>query len=56
MDIRPKIKYNWKLLAAFAVVASGLVALTGSLLMSAGILLLLFVADYLIGVFADRGK
>jgi len=47
---------DWKKVAIFALVAFLLVLATGSFLMSAGIFLLLFVADYFISEWESRRK
>jgi len=47
---------DWKKVAIFALVALLLVLATGSFLMSAGIFLLLFVADYFISEWESRRK
>ncbi|MCI7309920.1 MAG: hypothetical protein MR536_03610 [Prevotella sp.] len=43
-----KISINWKRWLVFLVVSAGLLYLTESVWMAAGIFLLLFVADYVI--------
>jgi len=48
-----KYKIDWIRFALFAIIAGGLILITESILMSIGIFLLLFVADYLIQDIAD---
>ena len=43
-----KSKINWKHIVLFVVICAGLLYITGSWLMSLGIMLLLFVAYYMI--------
>lgn len=43
-----KININWKRWLVFLFVSAGLIYITGSVWMAAGIFLLLFVADYLL--------
>ncbi len=49
-----KIHLNWKKILLFLCVSAGLVYLTRSLLMSLGIVMLLFVADALIANYEYR--
>jgi len=51
-----KLNINWPKLIVFAIIAGGLVLLTGSFLMSAGIFLLLFVVAYFLGDLEDNYK
>lgn len=44
-----KLKLNWRKVVLFLVVSAGLLYLTGSLLMAAGVIMLLFVVDSLLG-------
>jgi hypothetical protein len=43
-----KIKFDWKRILIFTIISAGLLYITSSALMSAGILLLLFVVYYLL--------
>ena len=43
-----KIKFDWKRILVFTIISAGLLYITSSALMSAGILLLLFVVYYLL--------
>lgn len=43
-----KIKFDWKRILVFTIISAGLLYITRSALMSAGILLLLFVVYYLL--------
>lgn len=51
-----KIKIDWKKFLLFAVISFGLVVVTESLWMSAGILLLLFVVDHFIVMWEMKRK
>ena len=51
-----KIRINWKRLLVFVVVSAGLVYITKSFLMSAGIFLLLFVADNLLVRYEENNR
>ncbi|MDD6552228.1 MAG: transporter [Prevotellaceae bacterium] len=51
-----KQKLNWKMVLLFLFVAGGLYYITSSFLMSLGILLLLFVADYAVQDLAQWWK
>lgn len=52
--MKVKIRLNWKKIVLFLLISAGLVYLTHSLLMSLGILMLLFVADALIANYEYR--
>ncbi len=49
-----KIRLDWKKAVIFLLVSGGLVYLTRSVLMSVGVLMLLFVADALIASYEYR--
>jgi len=49
-----KIRLDWKKFAVFLAISAGLVYLTRSVLMSAGVLMLLFVVDALIANYEYR--
>lgn len=49
-----KLNINWKRFVLFAIITIGLILLTGSIPMSVGILLLLLVADHVIGVWEEN--
>lgn len=51
-----KLQIDWKKAIIFAFVAAGLLYLTRSFLMSLGIILLLFVVDYLLADWERRRK
>ncbi len=51
-----KHQIDWKRWLLFGIIGGGLIYLTGSFLMSLGILLLLFVVDHFIGEWEDRRK
>jgi len=48
------MKINWGKVLLFAVVTGGLVLITGSFLMTLGILLILFVLDYAVTSWAEK--
>ena len=54
--MKPKFRIDWKKALVILVVSAGLSVITGSFTMSLGILLLLFVADYLLADWADTRK
>lgn len=54
--MKAKIRLNWKKIVLFLLVSAGLVYLTRSVLMSLGILLLLFAADALIANYEYRQR
>ena len=51
-----RLKIDWKKVLAFLFVSAALLYLTGSLATSAGIILLLFVADSLLGDWEYRRR
>ena len=54
--MKPKFRIDWKKALVFLIVSAVLSVITGSFTMSLGILLLLFVADYLLADWADTRK
>lgn len=54
--MKPKFRIDWKKALVFLFVSAGLSVITGSFTMSLGILLLLFVADYLLADWVDTRK
>lgn len=49
-----KLHLNWKKIVLFLLVSAGLIYLTGSLLMSIGIVMILFVIDALLANYEYR--
>lgn len=54
--MKPKLRLDWKKALIFLFVSAGLLYITKSLLMSIGIILLLFVADSLLADWDYRRK
>lgn len=54
--MKVKLHINWRKVVVFLLISAGLVFLTRSLLMSIGILLLLFVIDALLANYEYRKK
>lgn len=52
--MKVKIRVNWKKVLLFLFISAGLIFLTHSLLMSIGIMLLLFVVDALLANYEYR--
>lgn len=52
--MKVKLHLNWKKIVLFLLVSAGLIFLTHSLLMSIGIVMILFVADALIANYEYR--
>lgn len=52
--MKVKIRVNWKKVLLFLFISAGLIFLTRSLLMSIGIMLLLFVVDALLANYEYR--
>lgn len=52
--MKAKLHVNWKKVVLFLLISAGLIFLTHSLLMSIGILLLLFVVDALLANYEYR--
>lgn len=51
-----KLKIDWRKVGLFLVISAGLLYLTRSVLMAAGVIMLLFVADSLISDWEYRRK
>lgn len=51
-----RLRIDWKKVVIFAIVSGGLLYITESSLMTLGIILLLFVADYFVGEWERRHK
>ncbi len=51
-----KLRFDWKKAVVFLIVSAGLCYITRSFTMSLGIMLLLFVADYLLADWADTKR
>jgi hypothetical protein len=54
--MKPKLNIDWKKALIFLLVSAGLIYITKSILMSIGIILLLFVADSLLADWDYRRK
>lgn len=54
--MKPKLYFDWKKTLIFLFVSAGLIYITKSVLMSIGIILLLFVADSLLADWDYRRK
>lgn len=54
--MKPKLNLDWKKVLLFLVVSAGLIYITGSIWMSIGIVLLLFVIDSLLADWEYRRK
>lgn len=54
--MKPKLNLDWKKALLFLVVSAGLIYITGSIWMSIGIVLLLFVIDSLLADWEYRRK
>lgn len=54
--MKPKLHLDWKKVLIFLFISAGLIYITKSILMSIGIILLLFVADSLLADWEYRRK
>lgn len=54
--MKPKLHFDWKKALIFLLISAGLIYITKSILMSIGIILLLFVADSLLADWEYRRK
>ena len=54
--MKPKLHLDWKKALIFLLISAGLIYITKSILMSIGIILLLFVADSLLADWEYRRK